>query len=88
MSETLTITLPDDLAAKVRASVDDGEFASADAAITGVLGDWAERRDNFGYSLAELREIVRIGDESGPSIPAEQVYAELHAIIDEYRTKE
>jgi len=32
-------------------------------------------------------EMIRIGDESGPGIPAEEVYAELYRIIDEAAAK-
>ena len=47
------------------------------------LRDWSRARD---AELAYLHEAVRIGDESGPpSIPAEQVYAEFYAMIDDMR---
>ncbi len=36
----------------------------------------AERREREA-----LREAVRVGDESGPSIPAAQVFAEMREII-------
>jgi antitoxin ParD1/3/4 len=31
--------------------------------------------------LPALREAVKVGDQSGPSIPAEEVFAELRAMI-------
>ena len=30
----------------------------------------------------ELRAAIKVGLESGPAIPAEDVYAELHALIE------
>lgn len=35
--------------------------------------------------IEALREAVRVGDASGPSIPAEEVFAELRAMITERR---
>lgn len=43
-----------------------GEYASPDAVVEEALREWQERRDNFGYSLAELRRLVQEGIDSGP----------------------
>ncbi len=84
-TETLTVTLPADLARTVRASVESGEYPTTSEIMREALSDWSRQRAGGHWDVAALREAVRIGDESGPSIPAEQVYAELRAVIDEYR---
>lgn len=86
MSEVLTVTLPDDVVSSVRASVEQGRFASPDEAIADALRDWADGPDNGGYTADELRAMIRKSDASGPGVPAEQVYADLDLLIDEYRT--
>lgn len=86
-TETLTVTLPTELARTVRASVESGEYPTTNEILREALDDWSRQRADGHWDVAALREAVRIGDESGPSIPAEQVYAELRAVIDEYRVQ-
>jgi antitoxin ParD1/3/4 len=75
--ERITITLPAELAATLKATVAEGEYASTSEVVREALRDWARARDADHRALEALREAIRIGDESGPGIPAEQVYAEL-----------
>lgn len=86
-TERLTVTVPAELAHTMRASVEQGEYAAESEIVREALGDWSRRRAAEQRDLEALREAVRIGDESGPGIPAAQVYAELRAIIDEYRVE-
>ncbi len=86
-TETLTVTLPAELARTVRASVESGEYPTTNEIMREALDDWSRQRSGEHWDLMALREAVRIGDESGPSIPAEEVYAELRAVIDEYRVQ-
>ena len=84
--ERLTITVPAELAAGVRAIVAGGEYASTSEVVREALRDWTRLRDSERRALDALREAIRIGDESGPSIPADEVYAELRRIIEARRT--
>ncbi len=52
------ITLSPELAAEIDSAVKAGEFASKDEAIADALRDWKERRENHGYSIAELRRAI------------------------------
>jgi antitoxin ParD1/3/4 len=61
------ITLSPELAAEIDSAVKAGEFASEDEAIADALRDWKERRENHGYSIAELRRAIQEGIDSGPS---------------------
>ena len=81
--ERLTITVPAEMAAVVRQAVSDGGYASTSEVIREALRDWTRQQDNERRELEALREAVRVGQNSGPGIPAEEVYAELRALIAE-----
>jgi antitoxin ParD1/3/4 len=61
-----SITLPPDLAAAIDGAVEAGEYASDNEAISDALREWKERRDNHGYTIAELRRLIQEGIDSGP----------------------
>lgn len=65
-SETFRMTLSEDLAAEVDGAIASGEYGTTDEIVAEALRDWKERRDNDGYSLAELRRLVQDGIDSGP----------------------
>ena len=85
MIERMTVTLPAEMAATLRASVEGGEYASASEVVREALREWSRSRDTERRDLEALRDAVRVGLESGPGIPAEEVYAELREIIAERR---
>jgi antitoxin ParD1/3/4 len=60
------MTLSEDLAAEVDGAIASGEYGTTDEIVAEALRDWKERRDNDGYSLAELRRLVQDGIDSGP----------------------
>jgi antitoxin ParD1/3/4 len=60
------ITLTPELAAAIDGAVEAGEYASDDEAISDALREWKERRDNHGYTIAELRRLIQEGIDSGP----------------------
>lgn len=65
--EKITIALTPEMAGFVRSAVEAGEYASTSEAIRDAVREWKERRDLLGYTIEELRGLVREGDESGPS---------------------
>lgn len=65
--EKITISLTPEMAGFVRHAVDAGEYASTSEAIRDAVREWKERRDLLGYTVEELRELVKEGIESGPS---------------------
>lgn len=83
--ERLTITVPAEMAATLRETVAGGEYASTSEVVREALRDWTRNHDAERRELETLREAIRAGLESGPGIPAEDVYAELHAMIGERR---
>lgn len=83
--ERITITVPAEMAATLRATVDGGEYASTSEVVREALREWTRHRNAERRELEALRDAIRAGDESGPSIPAEEVYAELRQMIAERR---
>jgi antitoxin ParD1/3/4 len=69
--ETITIDLPSEIAESVHQAVEAGEYTSTSEAIGDAVRLWKQYRDTHddthGYSIEELRELIREGLESGPS---------------------
>jgi antitoxin ParD1/3/4 len=78
-AERMTITVPSEMAAILRHSVEGGEYASTSEIVREALREWTRRRDSELRDLEALREAIKVGLDSGPSIPAEEVFAELRA---------
>lgn len=62
-----TVTLPAEYAEAIDDAVKAGEYGSADEAVGEALRDWKERRENFGYTVTELRTEIQRGIDSGPA---------------------
>jgi antitoxin ParD1/3/4 len=82
--ERLTITMPAEMVATVRAAVDAGAYASTSEIVREALRDWTGKRTEDARALSELRAAIAEGDE-GEAIPAEEVFAEMRALIAERR---
>ncbi len=78
-AERMTITMPAEMAETLRQTVAGGEYASTSEVVREALRDWARARDAERRELEELRSAIRAGLNSGPGIPAEDVFAELRA---------
>lgn len=77
--ERMTITMPAELAETLRQTVACGEYASTSEVVREALRDWTRRRDAERQDLEALRAAIRAGLDSGPGLPADQVFAELRA---------
>jgi antitoxin ParD1/3/4 len=74
-----SITLSPELAAAVDQAVAAGEYASASEVIRDALRDWKDKRDLLGYTVEELRHLIREGIDSGEPKPAGPVLDRLKA---------
>ncbi len=78
---TKSVSLAPELAEAVDAAVAAGEYGTAAEAVGEAVREWAERRDNYGYTIEELRELIQEGIDSGPSLDGEEV---LNRLRDKY----
>lgn len=84
--ERVTVTMPEEMAAKLRAAVESGEYATTSEIVREALRDWSDEQERKEAALARLREMIDEAD-AGPSYPAEQVFAEIRAFVAEQAAK-
>lgn len=77
--ERMTITMPAEMAATLRQTVAGGEYASTSEVVREALREWTRARDIERRDLESLRSAIQAGLNSGPGIPAEEVFALLRA---------
>ena len=77
--EKISVALPPDMIATLRAAVESGEYASASEVIREALRAWKLKRKVETLELDELRRLVQMGIDSGPSIDADLVFSRLRA---------
>ena len=78
-AERMTITMPTDMAETLRQTVAGGEYASTSEVVREALRDWTRNRDTERRELETLRDAIKAGLDSGPGVPADEVFAELRA---------
>ena len=78
-AEKRTVSLPPEQAAYIDDLVASGSYASASEVVREALRAWTRSRDTERQELEALREAIKAGLDSGPGIPADQVFAELRA---------
>ncbi len=74
--ERITVTMPAEMAARLRAAVERGEYATTSEVVREALRDWGEERDKGEARREWLRSEIEKG-LAGPFYPADQVFAEL-----------
>jgi antitoxin ParD1/3/4 len=79
--ERITVSLPVELTERMRQSVENGSYDSTDAIVDQALREWIDAQADGPEDIEHLRRLVDEGDASGPSIPAEQLYADLRTRI-------
>ena len=74
--ERLTVTMPEEMAARLKAAVDAGEFATTSEVVREALREWTEHRDERQAALERLRAMVAEG-EKGPFFDGPKFMASL-----------
>jgi len=77
--ENLSIALTPDMAAEVRAAVEDGDYDSVSEVVGDALRNWRIRRRVETLETEEVRRLVQEGIDSGPGLQADAVFARLRA---------
>jgi antitoxin ParD1/3/4 len=74
--ERVTVTLPEEMVARLRAAVDSGEYATTSEVVREALRDWnAEQVGNL-HSVHELRAMIEEAQQ-GPDVDGEEFMASL-----------
>lgn len=76
--ERITVTMPEEMVAKLRAAVESGEYATTSEIVREALRDWEEYQERRQAKLEHLRALIAEG-EKGPFRPAMEVLDELEA---------
>jgi len=71
--EKISISLPSDMVAVLKAAVESGEYSSASEVVRDALRAWKLKRKMEGIELDELRRLVQEGSESGPGIDGQEL---------------
>lgn len=80
--ERITVTMPAEMAAKLRAAVERGDYATTSEVVREALRDWSDYQDQRVEKLERFKQMLEEA-EAGPSYPAEQVFAELRQLVAE-----
>lgn len=76
--ERITVTMPEEMAAKLRAAVETGEYATTSEIVREALRDWSEEQERKQAALERMRAIVEEASK-GPFLDGPTVLAELRA---------
>ena len=80
--ERITVTMPEEMVAKLRAAVDAGEYAPTSEIVRETIRSWADERDRQDADNSAMRAILDKARASGRH-SAEEVFASVHRRIDE-----
>jgi Arc/MetJ-type ribon-helix-helix transcriptional regulator len=73
----MSIKLPPDIAALVKARVGSGEFASAEEVVRSAMAPWIERERLRAVALAKVRSKISDGDADETNLTASAVRQHL-----------
>ena len=77
--EKITISLPAEMLAEIKAAITAGEFTNTSEAIRDALRRWRRERTVIALSDEELRRLVAEGRDSGEPIDGEDTLRALRA---------
>ncbi|MGL5837384.1 MAG: ribbon-helix-helix domain-containing protein [Sphingorhabdus sp.] len=76
--ERITVTMPEEMAAKMRAAVEAGEYATTSEIVREALRDWNDLQERRELALERLRSLIQEGVDS-EALDGKTVLAELRA---------
>ena len=75
--EKISIALPEEMVALVKAAVNSGEYATTSEVVRDALRGWRLKRRRDELEIEELRRLVKEGMGSGPSVDSATVLGRL-----------
>lgn len=84
--ERITVTMPEEMAAKLRAAVEAGGYATTSEIVREALRDWDEDQERKRAGIEKLKQLIAEAD-AGPSHPAEEVFERIRHFVAEEAAK-
>ena len=75
--QRLSVEIPAEVNDIVKAAVASGEFASASEMVASAVADWRSSKMIHGYTVDELRALVKEGKESGEPIDGGEAFRQI-----------
>ncbi len=75
--EKISVAVTPEMAAMIREAVGSGEYASASEVVRDALRDWEYRRKQRDQAIDELRHLIQVGIDSGPSVEGKALFDRL-----------
>ncbi|WIY51677.1 type II toxin-antitoxin system ParD family antitoxin [Devosia sp. YIM 151766] len=83
MSEKLSITLPAEMVAAIKESVDSGRYSSTSEVLREAMRAWMRDEEEHAERLAALRaRIKRSLDDPKPTVPLDDAFVRVRAHAD------
>ena len=78
IAEKISIALPPEMVAVLRAAVDTGEYASSSEVVRDAMRDWTHKRRLRGQGVAELRQVWQAAlRNTSPGVSADEAIDRL-----------
>lgn len=84
--ERITVTMPEEMAAKMRAAVDSGEYATTSEIVREALRDWEHYQEQRQAKLERLRAEIAKG-MVGEGRPMEDVFDDILKKLQDRKAK-
>lgn len=78
-AQPITISLPPEMAAMIRQTVENGTYSSVSEVVREALRDWSHKRSAEQQELQELRALLQEALDSGAGESGDTVFARLRA---------
>lgn len=78
-AQPITVSLPPEMAAMIRQTVENGAYSSVSEVVREALRDWSRKQSAEQQELQELRALLQEAIDSGKGEPGNDVFARLRA---------
>lgn len=78
-AQPITVSLPPEMAAMMRQTVENGSYSSVSEIVREALRDWSRKQSADQQELKELRTLLQEAMDSGAGEPGTAVFARLRA---------